>query len=120
MQANDLREAFVAWIRKKKKNKIGIRSSADGGVTWGQDTTLDARSRKHGSAAVAFGNGRLYVAWATKEGQNLRIKTFSVSAPGTITEIEDHNLQVRCKKNTGPALAYGLGVLALAWVKKNR
>jgi hypothetical protein len=106
---------FVAWIRKKN-NKIGIKSSADLGGFWGGESTLEARSGNHGSAAIVFGNGKLYLAWASKNRQNLHIATLVIDGAGAVSMASDLNLAVRCKEDTGPALAFGNNRLFVAWV----
>ncbi len=84
------------------------------------DQKLDVRCKKNTGPALAFGNNRLFLAWVGRGKEKLNVRSFDVSTSGALTQRSDVRLQRRAKKNAGPALAYGMNVLALAWVKRNK
>jgi hypothetical protein len=115
-------QLFVAWARKKRQNKIAVKSTPDGGGTWQNEITLSHRARNEGTAALAFGTNRLYLAWASKKKQRLNILTFDVGTNGVLnTSARDHQtLSIRCAKKSGPAIAFGNNRLFLAFTGRKK
>jgi len=115
-------DIFVGWARKNRDNKVSIKSTADGGVTWRNHITLEQHTRNEGSVALCFGVDKLYLAWAGRKNQVIHLMTFDVSRDGLITrEPAFHKkLDVRCAKKSGPAIAYGNNRLFLAFTGRRK
>ena len=84
------------------------------------DLDLGVRCKEKTGPALAFGSNLLFVAWVGRREQNLHLRSFEVSASGGLTQKIDVRLNQRAKENAGPALAFGMNFLALAWLKKDR
>jgi hypothetical protein len=109
---------YLAWV--DDDNRISIKSSLDG-VNWGTPIAANERSPDDGTPALAFGNGRLYLAWTgTDDDNHLNIKPFSPLPDGSLQPLTKKTFSQRSSDDAGPALALGNGRLFLAWTDDNQ
>ena len=59
------------------------------------------------------------VAYVGRETQKVHVKTYDVLDNGELNFKHHEDVGVKSKRNTGPALAYGMNTLVLASLKKN-
>jgi len=112
---------YLAWV-KDPTGAVRLWRSDDNGATWNEPTPTAGRTLKTGSAALAFGDGRLYLAWLTTDTTpTILIESFlqnpgdgSLSSPRSGVVIVDGVNAVPAVKG-GPAVAYGDGRLYVVW-----
>jgi hypothetical protein len=87
---------------------------------------LGETSPDDGTPAIAFGNGRFYLAWTgDNDENNLFIKSFTLDPNGNPTVLSPTTmLAQKSSDDAGPALAFasggGLNRLFLAWTDDNQ
>jgi hypothetical protein len=73
-----------------------------------------------GTPAIAFGNGRLYVAWTDDDDNNIHVKSFVPQPGGALLAGSNVKLNEHSSDDAGPALAFANGRLFLAWTDDNQ
>jgi hypothetical protein len=104
---------FLAWAGTDDAHSLNVLTlshDGNGNLGWIAKVTLQETATRKSGPALAFGNGKLFLAWtgqddelnvlSTADGQNFGDKrTFELSS-----------------NDCGPGLAYGQGTLCIAWV----
>jgi hypothetical protein len=101
---------------------IRIWRSADHANTWDEPLPIFAATPYQGTAALAFGDGRLYLVWIGFGADSpVLLKSFAQDpADGSLSAPHDGAVAIggvvaAGNPATGPAVAYGNGELFVAW-----
>jgi hypothetical protein len=104
---------YFAWA--DDDGHISISGSSDG-ANWDPPFAVGERTVGDGTPALAFGHGKLFLAWTgTDDDHHLNVLALTPS-PGGFTRAQPRNtLPERSSDDAGPALAFGNDRLFLGW-----
>ncbi|HEY1263805.1 MAG TPA: hypothetical protein VGF06_09790 [Terriglobales bacterium] len=109
---------YVAWT-DDDDNNIHVKSfvpQPGGALLAGSNVKLNEHSSDDAGPALAFANGRLFLAW-TDDNQHVQ---FSFSDDANAGVWQPRQQLGDSSDNAGPAVAFvGAGALAVAWIEKN-
>ena len=111
---------YLAWV-EDPTGVIHIWRSQDSGITWDEPTPTSGRTLKTGTSALAYGDGRIYLAWSgTGSTTDILIESFLLDANGIPSFPRDGlvtigGTQAVSAVKGGPTAAYGDGQLHIGW-----
>ena len=108
---------YFAWV--DGDGHIFLSSSAEGQV-WDPPFAVRENSVGDGTPAVAFGHGKLYLAWTGTDDDNHLNVLALVPSQGSYDRAAPKNtLRERSSGDAGPTIAFGNDRLFLAWTDDN-
>lgn len=108
---------YFAWA--DGDGNIFISSSAEGQV-WDAPFAVQESTVGKGTAALAFGHGKLYLAWTgTDDDNHLNVLALIPSRGSYDPAAPKNTLRERSSSDAGPAIAFGNDRLFLAWTDDN-
>jgi hypothetical protein len=110
---------YLAWV-DDDDNRVHVTSylpQPGGALLVGSDVTLNETSSNDAGPAVAFANGRLFLAW-TDDNQRLQFEFTDDANTGAASWQAKQQLG-NSSDNAGPAVAFiSAGIVCVAWIDK--